>query len=101
MVRPDALFVTVGGKTTVVQIEKIVEMGDGGTMGLLLWGLLLTLKDLETDFRRALDRSEIQVAQASAFAQNPGAIVGQVLKALQEIGLPIPEPPQRPSEGNG
>ena len=36
----------------------VLEKGESAVVGLLLWGVLLKLHDLELDFRKAIERGE-------------------------------------------
>lgn len=90
IVRRDALVFSVGDRSVTVKLSALLEKGDGAVVGLLLWGILLTLHDLETDFRRAIEAGEKRAGEALGLAQDPGKLLDHVAGALEKLGIPLP-----------
>lgn len=84
------LVFTAGEKSVEIRLSALMEKGEGAVLGLLLWGILLTLHDLETDFRRAIERGEKRADDALSLANDPGALLGHLSGALEKLGIEMP-----------
>ena len=91
IVRRDALVFSAGDQSVTVKLSALMEKGEGAVFGLLLWGVLLKLHDLELDFRRALDAGEKRADEALSLANDPGALLGHITTALSKMGVELPE----------
>lgn len=91
ILRRDSLVFSAGEKSVTVKLSALMEAGENAVVGLLLWGLLLKLHDLELDFRRAIEFGEKRASEAMAFTNDPSAIFEHVQGALKKLGVELPE----------
>lgn len=102
VVQRDALVFSVGQRCVTLRLEALMERGEEAAVGLLLWGNLLKLRDIDQSLRRIATVAEHSDDQARLMREGGAqTIISDVLGHLRDLGIvpPVVAAPSKQAAG--
>lgn len=95
----DKLTFVAGDRAASLPLLSLIRAGERGATGLLLYGVILKLSDIDASLRRLVGIAEGQAQRVEVSRTEIPDAIDRAFAHLRELGFPVPAPPARRGDG--